>query len=317
MLKTKQKTTTPESSGGAWKKIVANKHIYIMLIPVVAYYIIFHYVPMYGLSLAFRSFKPGGIWNMLFEGKWMGMKYFEQLFSDPLFYRAVRNTFIINGQRILILFPFTIIIVLMLNELKLMKFKKISQTITYLPHFFSWVIIGGIIIQLLTTNGAVTNMLEFITGKDDISLLTSTKAFRWIILFSTAFKETGWDTIIYLSALSGISAEFYEAAECDGINRLQAVWYITLPCIMPTICIMLLMKISHIIQGSFDQIYVMYNTAVYEVADIIETYTYRIGISEGKFGMSTAVGLIKSIASALMLIVSNTLCKKITGQGMY
>ncbi len=312
----KEKAAVKNRTGTKMKKVIANRYIYFMLIPVVAYYILFHYVPMYGLSFAFRSFKPGSISNFLFGGKWMGLEYFTQIFSDALFYRALRNTMILSLMKLLILFPFTIFIVLMLNELRSAKFKKLTQTITYLPYFFSWVIIGGIIVQLLSANGAVTNLIKLITGKD-ILLLSSKPAFRWILLMSTSFKETGWDTIIYISALSGISAEYYEAAECDGANRLQKVIHITLPCLLPTICIMLLMKISFMINGDFDQVYVMYNASVYEVADIIETYIYRLGISDGKFGMSTAVGLIKSVISGLLLLFSNSLSRRVTGHGMY
>jgi len=315
-LKT-QKTVQQNQTGTTWKRICTYKHIYIMLIPVVAYYILFHAVPLYGITLAFRSFKPGGLYNMFFGGKWMGLQYFEQIFSDAMFWRAVKNTLILSMIKLVIYIPITIVFVLLLNELKTMKLKKFSQTISYLPHFLSWVVIGGIFIQLMSVNGAVTNLVIKITGNPNVSLLTDTKIFRWVLLISTIYKSLGWDTIIFLAALSGISQELYEAAECDGANRFRQVMHITLPSILPTISIVLLMNISSMLNGNFDQVYTLYNTSVYEVGDIIETYNYRLGISQGKFGPATAVGIFKTIIACTLLSVSNTFSRKLLGTGMY
>ena len=207
--------------------------------------------------------------------------------------------------------------ILMLNELRCSGLKKLSQTISYLPHFFSWVIIGGIFVQMMSVNGAITNVVKSITGNENVLLLTNTKVFRWILLVTTGYKAIGWDTIIYLAALSGIPQELYEAAECDGATRFRKVISITLPCLIPTFCTVLLVNIAGMINGSFDQVYTMYNSTVYEVADIIETYNYRTGISGGKFGMGTAVGIFKSVISCFMLTVSNTLTRKLAGSGLY
>lgn len=301
-----------------FKLIKANTHIYIMLIPVILYYLIFAYIPMYGISLAFKTYKPGGLYNLLFGGNWNNFEYFKTLFSDPLFFRAFRNTLIISGMNILIYFPLVIVFVLMLNELRSVKFKKAIQTITYMPHFFSWVIIAGIVRQLLTVNGGVVaNMLSVFNNGMPVSLMTDPKAFRWVLLVSSTFKEMGWDTIIYLSALAGIPMELYEAAEVDGANRFKRMLHITIPGILPTICTVLLLKISFMVNGSFDQVYMMYNSSVYETGDIIETYLFRAGVTNGEFGYSTAMGLTKAMISGVLLISCNALSKKVADAGIY
>lgn len=297
--------------------IAANKYIYFMILPVMLWYIIFTYLPMYGVTMAFKDFRPGGgLFGYITNGEWVGFKYFEQVMQDPLFWRAFKNTLIVSGMKLLVLFPFVIFVVLMLNELRFRRFKKLTQTVMYLPHFFSWVVIGGIFIQLLSVTGPVTYFLTAITGKE-IHLLTDPKYFRWVLVASEGLKEMGWDTIIYLSALAGIPLELYEAANVDGANRAQRIWYITLPCLLPTIVTMLLIKVSFMINGNFDQVYMMYNSAVYETADIIDTYLYRVGLTSGKFSMATAMGLFKSVISVLMLVMSNTISKKLTGEGIF
>lgn len=317
-MKVKTKNTShPNKKGVTLKRIYTYKHIYIMLIPVVAYYILFHAVPLYGVTLAFRSFKAGGLYNMFFGGKWVGLKYFQQIFSDAMFWRAVKNTLILSLIKLIIYIPITIVFVLLLNELKTMKLKKLSQTISYLPYFLSWVVIGGIFIQLMSVNGAITNLVSKITGNSNVSLLTDNNVFRWVLLVSTIYKNLGWDTIIFLAALSGISQELYEAAECDGANRFRKIIHVTLPALLPTISIVLLMNISSMMNGNFDQVYTLYNTSVYEVGDIIETYNYRLGISAGKFGPATAVGLFKTVIACTLLSVSNTFSRKFLGTGMY
>ena len=301
-----------------WNTIYAYRYLYIMAIPIALLYLIFAYVPMYGLTLAFKTFQPGGIWKLLFGGNFVGLKYFQEVMTDPLFWRAFKNTLIISVMNVCVKFPVTITVVLLLNELRLPKFKKLTQTIMYLPHFFSWVVIGGIVIQLLsTTGGVITEIIKLFNGGETVSLLTSNKAFRWILVFSSAFRETGYSTIIYLAAIAGIPSELYEAASVDGASRFRKCWSITLPSLVPTIMTMLLIQISHLINGSFDQVYMMYNASVYETGDIIPTYLFRVGLSSGKFSMSTAMGLFNSIISIMLLLVSNSLSKKLTGNGIY
>ena len=297
--------------------VSANKYIYFMAALVMLWYLIFAYVPMYGITMAFRKFRPGGFLDYIIGGEWVGFEYFKQIFMDPLFYRAVKNTLIISGMKLLVLFPFVIFLVLMLNELKFKKFKKLTQTIMYLPHFFSWVVIGGIVIQLLSTNGgAIANLLTKISG-EQVNLLTDNRFFRWVLVFSNGFKEMGWDTIIYLSAIAGIPMELYEAASIDGAGRARKMISITLPSMLPTIVTMLLIKISFMIVGDFDQVYMMYNSAVYDSVDIIDTYLYRIGLTSGKFGLATAMGLFKSVISVVLLAISNMISRKVTGEGIF
>ncbi|MBE5040515.1 ABC transporter permease [Ructibacterium gallinarum] len=308
-----------KSGRGEIKKLICNNiHIYIMLIPVVIYYFIFTYVPMYGLTLAFKSFKPGGMMEFLFGGKWQGLKYFRQILTDPLFLRAFKNTVIIGAMKIGIHFPLVIIFALFLNELRSNKLKNSVQTLTYLPHFFSWVVFGGIMIQLLSVEGgALSHFLSLMCGGKEVSPLTSPSAFRWVLLASTVFKETGWDAVIFLAAIAGVDQSLYEAASVDGAGRFRKMFYVTIPSILPTICTVLLIKISYIASGDFDQVFMIYNTSVYETGDIIETYLYRIGIANGKFSMATAMGIIKAVISGTLLISCNKITKKLTQTGIY
>ncbi len=314
----RQIKTAKKKKTGNWEIIYRNRYIYLMTVPVILWYLIFAYIPMYGLTLAFKTFEPGGVIKYMFGGKWVGLEYFGQIMSDPLFYRAIKNTLIISAMKLSVSFPFVIFLVMLLNELKLKRFKKLTQTVMYLPHFFSWVIIGAIMVQLLSTNGGVIpNVMAKFNGGEKVSLLTSEGAFRWILVISSLVKEMGWSTIIYLSAIAGIPSELYEAASIDGASRLRRVFSITLPCLMPTIMTMLLIQISYMINGDFDQVYILYNSSVYNVADIIETYLYRIGLTSGKFGLATAMGLVKAVVSILMLWMANGASKRITGETLW
>lgn len=313
------KPETKKKTSGVANVIWQHRYVYLMVIPVMIWYLIFAYLPMYGITFAFRKFAPGGgIINYITGGKWVGFEFFEQIMSDPLFWRAFKNTLIISGMKLFVTFPVVIFLVLMLNELRFKLFKKITQTIMYLPHFFSWVIIGTIMTQLLSTNGGIIpNIAVAIAGGDKPSLLTDPEHFRWVLVISACIKNMGWDTIIYLSALAGIPLELYEAAAIDGASRARKIFSITLPCLMPTIITMLLIRISHMINGDFDQVYNLYNSSVYEVADIIETYLYRVGLTSGKFSLATAMGLFKSVIGLGMLVGANTLSKKVTGDGIW
>ena len=299
-------------------RIARNKYVYFMAIPVMLWYLIFSYIPMYGVTLAFRKFTPGGLMSYIFGGNWVGFKYFEQIMTDPLFYRALKNTLIISAMKLSIEFPLVIVLVLLLNEIKFKIFKRVTQTIMYLPHFLSWVIIATIMTQMFSVDGGIiTNVIAVFNGGEKINYLTQPDKFRWILVAATCFKNMGWDTIIYLSALAGIPAELYEAADVDGASRFRKVISITLPSLLPTIVTMLLIKISNMIAGDFDQIYNLYNSSVYDVADIIETYLFRVGVTSGKFSMATAMGLFKSVISLMMLAGANFISRKITGNGIW
>jgi len=319
MKQIKENRKSLNKKSGLRATIWQYRYIYLMAIPVMLWYLIFAYLPMYGITFAFRKFAPGGgIKNFIVGGEWVGFGFFKQIMSDPLFWRAFKNTLVLSAMKLLLNFPVVIFLVLMLNEIRFKMFKKISQTIIYLPHFFSWVIMGTIMTQLLSINGGIIpNIAVALTGGDKPNLLTDPEHFRWVLVISSCIKNMGWDTIIYLSALAGIPYELYEAAAIDGASRARRIMSITLPCLLPTIITMLLIRISHMIGGDFDQVYNLYNSTVYEVADIIETYLYRIGLTSGKFSLATAMGLFKSVIGLGMLAGANTLSKKLTGNGIW
>lgn len=308
-------TSKPNSK---WKIILANKYIYLMIIPVILYYLIFCYVPMYGVLIAFKRFPGGTLYDFLVGGNWEGLKYFKDIFQEPLFYRAVGNTLILSLLKLAILFPGTLLLSLMLNEIGSRHFKKVVQTIVYLPHFFSWVIIGAIVIQFLSPQGGVvSSIIQMFNGDNQVSLLTNSDYFRPILIVSNGFKELGWGTIIYLAAFASVPQEMYEAADIDGATRIQKIIYITLPSISSTIVVLLLINISFALSGDFEQVLMLYNSSVYATGDIIDTYIYRTGLADAKFSFATAVGLFKSVVASVLLISSNYTCKKLFNQSLY
>ena len=301
-----------------FKIIVKNKYLYFMLLPVMLWYIIFNYIPMYGVVLAFKTYVSGSLKDFLIGGKWVGLEYFKELFESDLFFRALKNTMIISSYKILFLFPLTIVLALMLNEVRNVKFKKIVQTVAYLPYFFSWVIVGTIVIQLFTSQGGIISQIySFFNDGQAKNLLLDKNNFRTILVASNGIKGIGFGTIIYLAAIAGVSSEIYEACEIDGGNRFQKIWYITLPSISNTMVIMLLLTISFMISGDFEQVLMLYTPTVYETGDILDTYIYRLALKQGDFSFATAVGLFKSFVSLALLVSSNIISKRIFGQSIF
>lgn len=307
-------TGVPRNKNSLWRKIYKYRWAYILLLPVIVFFIVFSYVPMYGITLAFKKF---AIRKGILGSPWIGFTNFERLFGSAMFLRTVRNTILISLYRIVFGFPMPIIFALMLNEINNAKFKKTVQTISYLPHFISWVILGGIITELLSpTRGAVNYLLELL-GFEPIYFMANAKYYRSILVISGIWKEMGWSSIIYLAAIAGIPTEQYEAAAIDGANRLKCMWYITLPSIMSVISIQLIMSIGGILSGGFDQVFNTYNSLLYETGDIIDTYAYRIGL-EGKmdYSLSTAISLFKNGIGFALVIVTNWVAKKLSnGEG--
>lgn len=285
-----------------------------MLIPAITYYIVFHYLPMYGISIAFKNFSiPKGILG----SPWAGLKHFKYLFSLDKFAQVFMNTLYISLYRLAFGFPIPIIAALLLNEIKKLHFKKIVQTVIYLPHFISWVILGGILINLLSTDSGAINETIRLFGGEPIGFLTDEKYFRSTLVFSMIWKEYGWNTIIYMAALTGVDPELYEAATIDGSNRWNQVWHITLPCISSTIIVMFILRIGSLMEAGFDQIFVLYHPSVYRVADIIDTYVYRTGLTEGKYSLASAVGVFKSVINFTLLIIANKLAKIYSDNGIF
>ena len=288
--------------------------LYVMLLPGVLYFLIFRYWPIYGLVIAFKNFR---VLDGITASPWVGFDNFEALFKSPLFMRAMRNTVIISGLKLLVGFPMPIILALMLNEVRHERVKRVIQTISYLPHFLSWVIIYAVLIALFSpARGLITQMLST-PGGVPVPFLTDPKLFLGVIITSDIWKEIGWGAIIYLAAITSISPELYEAAAIDGASRLKQIWYISIPGMMPVILLMFILRMGNILDAGFDQIYILYNPLVYESVDIIDTWVFRNGIEEFRFGLSTAASVFKSAFGLVLLLVANRLAKRISGQGIW
>ncbi|MCR8632111.1 ABC transporter permease [Paenibacillus radicis (ex Xue et al. 2023)] len=291
----------------AWLTVTKHKYLYVLLLPGLLWYFIFRYMPMYGVMIAFKDYNfSKGIWG----SPWVGLKHFEFLFRNQDFYAIVRNTLVINLYELAFAFPVPIILALLLNEMKNLLFKRAIQTVVYFPHFLSWVVFGGIVIQLLSPNeGLVNNMLRSL-GMEPIFFLSKSEFFRPIVVISSILKESGWGAIIYLAALSSIDTEQYEAATIDGANRWQKLVYITLPGIRNTILIMLILKIGYLLDVGFEQIYILYNPSVYDVGDVLSTYIYRVGLQSAQFSITAAIGLFQSVIGFFLIWSTNRLAKK-------
>lgn len=286
----------------------------LMFIPVIAYYLIFKYAPMYGIVLAFKDYS---IRKGILGSPWVGFTVFEELFATHTFVRAFRNTVIISLLRWVFGFPMPIILALMLNELKNLRFKKTMQTISYLPHFLSWIILTGLFTQLLSpTNGPINYIISLLGGKP-IYFLADNAWFRSTMVITGIWKEIGWGSIVYLATIAGIDTELYEAAECDGATRWQKMFRITLPLMKPTIVILLIMNCGSILEAGFDQIFNFYNSAVYETGDIIDTYVYRRGIGDMEYSISTAVGLFKNVIGFILVTGTNFIAKRLGEGGIW
>jgi putative aldouronate transport system permease protein len=301
------------SASTLWKRVLAGRIYYLLLLPAILYYIIFAYIPMYGVVLAFKSFK----FNMGIVGSpWVGFDNFRTLMTYSDFWVAFRNTIIISFGRLVFQFPVAIILALLLNEVLKSTMKRIFQTVFTFPHFISWVVLSGVLINLLGDSGIVNQMLVEL-GLPKIALLIDASAFRWLLFITDNWKEAGWGAIIYLAAISGINPEMYEAAYVDGANRWQQLWSITLPSIYSTISIMLILAVGGTMNGGFDQIFNLYSASVYNVAEIIDTLVYRLGFQVGtNYGLVTAIGLFKSVVGLIMLAGANYAVKKMGQEGL-
>lgn len=286
------------------------KVLYVMMLPAIAYYILFHYVPMYGAVLAFKDFQlMKGIWN----SPWIGMHHFMYAFSDPVFMQVLKNTIIISFYKLIFGFPVPVVFALLLNEVASAKFKKLAQTISYLPHFISWVVMAGIFMSILSIDGLVNSVIKLF-GMDPVLFMGNEQYFRLILVLTEIYKSFGWGAIVYFAAISGINGELYEAAIIDGAGRFKRVIYITIPMLAPVMAILLILSMAGILDAGFDQIFNMYSVNVYRVSDIIDTYVYRKGMVEMKYSYATAVGLFKSVVALIMIVTVNQVIKTMGGK---
>ena len=295
------------------RDIFQNRIFYMMLIPGTVLTFIFSYLPMYGVVLAFKDYS---IRSGILGSPWCGLENFYTLFDIPQFKVAFKNTIVINLLKLVFAFPIPIVLAVMINSIRSPYIKRPVQTILYLPHFVSWVIVAGILFSLLDEDGVVYRVLE-IFGVKKFDILADGGGFLAILVLSDIWKEAGWGAIIYLAALTSISGEYYEAAKVDGASDLRMFISITLPLLMPTISVMLILRVGGLVSGGFDQIYNLYNEQVYDVADVLDTFSYRFGIGEGYFEMGTAVGLIANVINIFLLIIANRLIKIMGGEPLY
>lgn len=297
-----------------WAQIRSNKFLYLMILPGMLYFLIFKYVPMGGLIIAFQDYQP---FLGIMGSPMVGLKHFTRLFGDPVFFQLIKNTLVIFAYTIIFSFPFPIILALMLNELKNVQFKKAVQTIIYLPHFMSWVIVVSIFYMLLTTEGGVINNLLEQFGVAKISFLTEKAWLRPMYIFQEMWKGAGWGTIVYLAAITNVDEQLYEAAEMDGAGKLKQMWHVTLPCIRPTIITLFILKIGDVLELGFEHMFLLMNSLNKEVAQIFDTFVYTSGIQNGQLSYSTAVGLFKGLVGLLLVMLANTLAKKVGEDGVY
>ncbi|WP_129723428.1 ABC transporter permease [Xylanivirga thermophila] len=296
-----------------------NYDMYLLLIPTLIFITIFNIVPLYGITLAFKDynmFAGETPWKSIGASEWVGFKHFANVFGRSDFKNALANTLIISTYKILFLFPLPIIFAIFLNEVKSIKYQKGLQLVVYLPHFLSWAVVSGIFVTLLSSTGVVNTALSNL-GHEKVKFMMDNSIFRKVLVFSEGWKEIGWSSIIYFAAIAGLDQECYEAAYIDGANRFQQMWYITLPGLLPTIILMLILRVGSIMDAGFAQIFAMYNPTVYESADIIGTYVYRMGLGKMDFSMGTAVGLFNSLIGLMLVLSTNKLAKKLTGKSIW
>ena len=283
--------------------------LYLFILPTLIYFFVFSYLPYYGLTIAFRDFR---IFAGLSASPWVGLKYFREFFNSPDFTRLLRNTLLISVLRIIFGFPVPIIFALLLNEVRHTWYKRTIQTVTYFPHFLSWVVYAGIMLVFIAPTGVV-NELAKLMGHETIPILTRGEYFLPMLLLTGIMKGFGFGAIIYLAALAGIDPQLYEAAVVDGANKWQQIWSITLPGIRPTVVLMLILALGGLMDAGFDQIFQFYNASVQETADIIDTFVYRIGLQSSQFSLGTAVGLFKSIIGMILIYTANSVVRR-TGE---
>ena len=288
--------------------------LYVLALPVVAYYLIFNYYPMYGVLMAFQDFKPAlGIWG----SKWVGLKHFEKFIGGIYFWRLVRNTLSINLGMLLVGFPIPILFALLLNEIPHRGFQRVTQTVTYMPHFISSVVVCGLMLQFCGSNGILTRMLAALGLTPQTNLFTVPSLFQPLYIGMNVWKNMGWDSIIFFAALTSVDSELHEAAQIDGAGRWHRMLHVTLPAIMPTVVILLIMRIGNLMSLGWDQIILLYNERVYETADVISTYVYRMGLTKFEYSFGSAVGLLNSVINVILLMGANALSRKVNETSLW
>ncbi|MBR2884499.1 MAG: sugar ABC transporter permease [Clostridia bacterium] len=309
-----RKRRTAVSQNTIVRDLRRNYSIYILLIPIILFYLVFMYKPMYGLIIAFKDYSPA---KGILGSDWVGFRFFKDFFTNPYFWRLIKNTLTISINSIIFSFPAPILLALLMNELKGKVFPRTVQLIAYLPHFISTVVICGLIEKFTSENGFIVQMMSMLFGFEPTTLLNYPQYFVPTYIISGIWQGAGWGSIVYLAALTGIDQSLYEAAAVDGAGRLRQTWHITLPGILPTIITMLILQLGKVMSVGYEKIILLYRPITYETADVISTYSYRLGLLEGNWSFSTAVGLFNSVVNFILVIASNRLSKKVTGLGLW
>jgi len=306
--------TAPRRKRGLLRDIVRDKYLYLMHLPGVLYFIVFKYIPMFGLVMAFQDYKP---FLGFIDSPWVGFKHFERFFSEPQFWMLFRNTALLALYSLVFYFPLPILLALMLNEVRHEAYKRTIQTFVYVPHFVSWVVVVGIFYLLFTTEGGLVNELIYRLTGSKISFLLAPEWFRPMIIFQQIWKEVGWGTIIFLAALAGVDPQLYEAARIDGANRWRQIWHITLPAIRSTIVILLILRLGNFLDSGFEQIFLMLTPTNREVGEVFDTYVYVKGLTQLQYSYSAAVGMFKSVVGLILVVGANWLAKRFGEEGIY
>lgn len=288
--------------------------IYFLMLPTLIYFVIFKYGPLWNAQIAFKDFKPLlGVMG----SPWVGFKHFETFINSYYFTELLTNTVFFSLAKLLIGLPIAIICAIALHETWLVRFRTFVQTMIYLPHFLSWVVMFGVLLVILSPGGGLLNQIIVANGGKPIAFMTSPEYFRWVVVFSDIWKETGWSTILYLAALLGINPDLYEAAAVDGASPLQRIWHISLPGIVPVIVLVTLLRMGHILEAGFTQIFVLYSAPVYSVGDILDTWVYRQGLLQFEFSLATAVGFFKGVIGLVLILVANRVAKRVAQQSLF
>ena len=314
-----KKNIRVDPKGSFWSYFKRNYDMYLLLIPGLIFLFIFEYVPLYGIIIAFKEFNMFAGSSMLdavASSPWVGLKHFESIFQRDEIYQVITNTVLISFYKLVFLFPVPIITAILLNELRIASYKKMLQTMLYLPHFLSWAVVSGLFVTILGSTGIVNVVLEQLIGHK-IMFLMDKSVFRSVLVVTDGWKEVGWSSILYLAAIVGIDQETYEAATIDGANKFQRICYITIPSLMPTIIMLFVLRIGKLLDAGFEQIFIMYNPAVYDVADIIGTYVYRIGLGQLNLSLATAVGLFNAVIGFILTMTANKVSRKLAGKSIW
>ena len=300
------------------QRLWRDRYLYLLLLPVLVYYVLFKYVPFYGIQMAFKDFDSNmtaGVW----ASQWRGLYYFKRLFSSVVFFRVFKNTLVLNLMRLAFGFPAPKFLALMLNEVHSITYKRIAQSIMYIPHFFSWVVLGGIVSGILSPSTGMVNIIyKAVTGaKEGIYFLMDESLWRPVYVAVNIWKEVGWGTIIFLAAIASVDVELYEAAIIDGANKARQIWHITLPGIRPTIVILLILRMGAMMDVGMESVLVLENPVVRSVSDVFSTYIYRQGVGSAQYSLTTAMGLFQSVISCILLLTTNAISNRLTGDGIW